>query len=96
MATEHSKPTEFPRWVHKAQVADKHVANVVEYDKAVGEGWSADPVAVTVYKDDETAIVYTLEALTAAREQGWRTTAPAGSHGAHTYAPEDEKAKPKK
>lgn len=84
MSTEHSthdeKPTIFPRAVHKAKVADKIVATSTEYDKAISEGWSKDPVAVTLTKADETATVYTVEALQAARDQGWTVQEPKAAH----------------
>jgi hypothetical protein len=60
----------FPRLVHKAG-AHLRVATDEAYELALRDGWSADPVAVTVVKGDDSWVVYTADSLATALADGW-------------------------
>jgi hypothetical protein len=61
---------EFPRHVHKPG-AHLSVGDDDAYQRAIRDGWSPDPVAVTVMKGDDTWIVYTADSLATALAEGW-------------------------
>lgn len=61
----------FPRHVHKLCGRFRVVRNDVEYDRALAEGWSDQPVPYPLRKGDETHDAFTAEGITAALIDGW-------------------------
>lgn len=62
---------DFPRFVHKDGGDTQIVQDAASHAAALADGWAALPVAMTVQKGDEQAVVYTAQQLQCALEQGW-------------------------
>jgi len=71
---------DFPRHVHHAAGASLSVATEDAYLAALADGWSPDPVPVTVRHGDETWVVYTADSLATAIAEGWTVVDPTAAN----------------
>lgn len=66
----------FPRHVHRLCGRFLEVRNEAQYDLAIADGWSDQPVPYRLVKGEESINCYSAESVTAALLDGWVPPVP--------------------